>query len=403
MMRRTERPVEHIPRTETVRLICIKVPAPSKEESVPLQDACGRVAARDLKSKLNLPAVKCSRWDGIAFSYRNYIACHGDVSAWKPERDYAFSNTGIPIRNDVFDTMVMIEKTVFEGEHLVSISQPDLAAGQNIIPVGERMAVGEVLVPAGTRLSPSHLNRLASGGLLNVPVFRRPRVAILPTGNELISCSCTPDPEKTIESNSFSMAAKIRLWGGEPVVFPILPDREQALQEQLLEAASSADLIVIGGGSGRGRYDILQAAVAEIGRLLFSSVEHGPGKRTCFALVGDTPVIGLVGPPGGEEMTFDFYVRPAVLACLKQPYTVTTVQAVLDEDIPAHERVSFFYTMKLYRDEKDDFLHASPLPHAGLDRTIAEHNGYLFVKKPSGGFRKGDIAQVEVRTGAENL
>ncbi len=89
-----------------------------------------------------------------------------------------------------------------------------------------------------------------------------------------------------------------------------------ALQHTLREAAKVADLIVIGGGSGRGKHDLLQTSISSVGTLFFSSVEHGPGHRTCFALVDKVLVIGVVGPPGGEEMTFDFYVVPGIRALL---------------------------------------------------------------------------------------
>lgn len=393
----------NMPRHEAITLIADTLKYTPTEELVSLPDAVDRVAARDILSNLNVPDVRCSRWDGISFSFEHYTHCGSDVSNWKTPEDYIFTNTGIPLFRDEFDTMVMIEHTSFDGEQLCSINQPDVIQGQNVIPVGERMTVGECLVEKGALIRPSHLNLLATGGVVLVPVLRKPIVAVLTSGNELVSCWNTPVPGQTIESNSLSMCAKIRQWGGQPLRFPITRDSTTALQERLTQAAQVADLIVIGGGSGRGQFDLLQKATASAGTLFFSSVEHGPGKRTCFALIDNTPVLGLVGPPGGEEMTFDFYVMPAVKACLGQTYRVTTVQAVLEEDIPPHTRTDFYYTMLIRRASNGKTLFARPLPHFRLDRSIADHNGYLFIRKDSAGYARGEIATVEVRTGYENI
>lgn len=395
--------IDNIPRRDAVELIRSKCTAALETEYVPISEACGRVAAVSLVSGLNLPDTPCSRWDGISFSYAAYAACGGCVDGWLEGRDYKFTNTGIAIFNDSFDTMVKIEDTRFENGHLAAICQKEpVEKGQNVIPVGERMSIGEVLVEKDTLLRPSHVNLLASGGNLNVPVRRKPIVAIIPSGNELVSCGDTPASGETIESNSYSMRSKVKQWGGVPLVLPIVKDDIALLQQRLKTAAAMADIVVIGGGSGRGKYDLLQDAIAEIGELHFSSVEHGPGKRTCFAVVDGTPVVGLVGPPGGEEMSFDFYVVPAIRALLHQSHFETAVEVVLDEDIPPHTRVNFFFTMKIYRGA-DGKLHGRPLPHAGLDRNIAEHNGYLFIQKDGSGYKKGETALAELRIGYENV
>ncbi|MDD2484864.1 MAG: molybdopterin molybdotransferase MoeA, partial [Eubacteriales bacterium] len=368
----------------------------AKEEMLPLQDAAFRVASRNVVSQINLPDTKCSRWDGIAFNYDDYAARNGDLSAWRENSDYIFSNTGIGIFNDSFDTMVKIEDTVFQGKQLLKIIQSQVKRGQNIIPVGERMSVGEVLVAKDMLIMPSHLNLMASGGNALVSVYAKPKVAILSSGNELLSNHDIVEVGRTIESNSFSMAAKIKARGGEAFVYPILPDDQSAIKARIKEAVRSFDVVVLGGGSGKGQHDLLQESLADLGTLYFSEVEHGPGKRTCFAVVDNTPVFGLVGPPGGEELTFDFYVLPALDSCLNQKRQTRKVRAVLDSDLPPHFRVSFYFTLRVY--EKEGHYHAEPLLNRNFDRAIADYNAYLFVTKTSEGYKKGDIVEVELRT-----
>jgi len=389
-----------IPRNEAVKLICENLHYTMREEMVSLPDALLRVASRDIVSQINLPDVQCSRWDGIAFNYDHYTDCNGIVSSWKENQDYIFSNTGIAIFNEWFDTMIKIEDTEFDGGQLVRFLQPDIGKGQNMIPVGERMSVGEILVAKNTRIMPSHLNLIASGGNSLVPVYTKPRVAILTSGNELVSNHDFVEAGKTIESNSFSMAAKIKLRGGEAFVYPILPDDQEAIKARIKEAARSFDMVILGGGSGRGQHDLLQESLKNIGTLFFSDVEHGPGKRTCFAVVDNTPVFGLVGPPGGEEITFDFYIIPALDHCLNQETHIRKLDVVLDNDIPPHFKVSFYYTLKVYI--KDRCYHAESL-HGNLDRSITEHNAYIFVEKTSEGYKKGDVVEVEMRIFFDNL
>lgn len=394
--------IDNIPRQDAIQLICSHLKQASQIEYVPLHAARGRVTSQDVVSKINLPDTPSSRWDGISFSYDCYIACGGDVRGWKKGVDFEFTNTGIGIFNDAFDTMVKIEDTLFEGGSLVAIRQTNVVSGQNIISKGERMAVGDVLVPKNTLIQPSHLNLMASGGNLTVPVYRKPIVALIPTGNELISCSDSPLTGQTIESNTWSMRAKVEQWGGIGLIYPIQKDNMDTIKQRLLEAATQADIIVICGGSGRGRYDLLQNAISEIGTLFFSSVEHGPGKRTCFSVIDNTPVFGLVGPPGGEEMTFDFYVIPAIRTLLHQQHLESMVSVILDDDVAPHFRVNFYFTVRIYRGE-DGELHGSTLPHAQLDRNISEHNGYLYIPKSSSGYKKGDRICVELRIGYENI
>lgn len=395
--------ITDIPRQEAIRLIGSHLKGGLGTEYLPLEETCGRVAAKDIRSKLDLPATPCSRWDGISFNFARYTRDRRNLEEWEEGVDYGFTNTGIGIFNDDFDTMVKIEDTDFRDGRLHAIRQIEpIRRGQNVIPVGERMRIGEVLVARDTLIRPSHLNLMASGGNLTVPVYQKPVVALLPCGDELVACNDTPLTGQTIESNTYSMRSKVEQWGGKALLHPILKDDSLALQKQLRQAAETADIVVIGGGSGRGRRDLLQASIAEVGKLHFSSVEHGPGKQTCFAVVDGTPVIGVVGPPGGEEMTFDFYVVPVIRATLRQNHRETIVPAILDEDVPPHIRVGFYFTVLVYRNE-DRELHARALPHHRLDRSIAEHNGYLYVPKGGRGYAKGDRVSVELRIGYENI
>lgn len=396
------KPIANIPRNDAIKMICKSMRYKRQTEHVPLEEAIDRVVSTDICSALNVPNTKCSQWDGISFSYAHYMACGGNVADWKEGEDFLFTNTGIAVFRDDFDTMVMRERIEWDGRRMKKIDDPTLVQGQNMILPGAKIHKGELLLNAGTKVRPSHLNLMASGGVTFVPVLKKPVVAIVPSGNELVPYLATPLPGQTTESNSLSMMAKVRMWGGEPRRYPICGDDREEISKVLKEAAAVADLIVIGGGSGMGEYDFLQESAASAGELYFSSVEHGPAKRTSFFSIHGTPAIGLVGPPGGEELSFDFYVRPALCSCLGQEAVTTTVEAVLDTDIPVHHRTDFMYTVKVNR-AADGTLHATCLPHADIDRNIAFHNAYIFVRKASSGLKAGQTVTLEMRTGYENV
>ena len=396
-------PIYSIPRKDALRLIRAKTKQIEEIETIPLQQSCGRVTAEDVVSLVNLPDAPCSRWDGISFSFSRYAECSGDVSQWENGTDYLLTNTGIIIPDVRFDTMVKIEDTEWEAGCLKAIIQREpVRLGQNVTPIGYRMKLGEVLAKKDTLITPSYMSLFASGGNLSIPVYRKPVIALLATGNELVPRGQRPCAGQIIEANTCSMQAKIAKWGGSSLIYPIVRDDLALLTARLKEAASAADLVIISGGTGRGQHDLLYQALSAAGETCFTRVEHGPGRRTSLSVVNGTPVIGLVGPPGGEEMTFDFYVIPALRWLQHQSHHETKVNVILDDDATPHSRADFYFSLKIYP-TADGTLHALPLSHGGFDRSIADHNGYLFVPKDSGGYSKGSAVGAELRIGYENI
>ena len=157
--------------------------------------------------------------------------------------------------------------------------------------------MGDVVVEAGDVLTAAGVGFLAGCGVLEVPVYRRPRVAIIATGSELVPPSEVPGPGKIRNSNSYAMAACAREAGAEAVMLPIVQDTFEALRDAVEQAAREYDFVVTTGGAANGDFDFIKPVVAELGELMMTTVNIRPGKAQTFGMVEGTPVFGLPGNP----------------------------------------------------------------------------------------------------------
>lgn len=207
----------------------------ARTHMVPVGDASGRIAAKDVSALRVFPDKPASRWDGIAVRYDAFQGAKPDFSTWREGVDYRFSNTGVCIEGD-FDTVVRIEETIFSDEGaLLDVVTPK-ERGQLVIPVGSEMGKGDVLVRKGQRITPFAAASLARGGYEQVEVIAPPRVAFVPTGNELVDYRSELPAGKNVETNSIMVASKLQRWGADPVVFPLLKDDPNLIAAALRSA-----------------------------------------------------------------------------------------------------------------------------------------------------------------------
>ena len=384
-----------VARNKAVELICSNLHYLQTQEIVTLSNALNRVAAKDIKSFNTLPNTMNSRWDCVFFYYDRWLEDKGDTSLWQLGKDYIYANTGVAIKGD-HDTGVKVENTKIDKDNRLVLLEKNIQKGQNTQPVGEWLKEGEIVVKANTKILPAHLNILATAGVIEVPVYRKPKVGFIATGNELVSAGQNLPVGKNIESNSISIAAKCILWGAEPISLPIVSDNKAQIAAAIHKATAICDIVIIGAGTARGTEDYTLDLMDSLGTVFFHEVDHGPGKRTSFTVVNNTPVIGLVGPPMGEEMTFDFYVLPAILECLHQKIPLKNIKCLLEEDLPEHPKVDFYMPLHIY--EAGDICHAvkaESLPGSGA-MILCNINAYYFLPRGCGGRKKGEIIEAEL-------
>ena len=310
--------------------------APGIEE-VPIDQAIGRVLAEDATAQLDMPnALTCSM-DSIALHWSDFADLDGnlpDTSAWERGRDWEFANTGVAMPEG-FDTAIVIENAQVsdDEQHVTLLAAPSKQfAGTR--PAGSKFHAGDVLVEAGMLITPLLAAHIASGNNASVRVIAKPKVAFLPTGNELVPVGGQIPTGKNIETNSLLMKGKIEAWGGEAILFPITPDDPAAIEAALRKAAAEADIVVLNAGSSKGSDDWSLEILERIGRVLYHQTNHGPGHHSSCSVLDGTPVIGISGPPGGAAFTTDFYLRPAMQKFLGQDPWPARIAVKLAEPFP---------------------------------------------------------------------
>lgn len=303
-------------------------------ESVGLLAAAGRVLAERVIADRDLPPFPRSTRDGYAVRSGDLsqtpatLEVIGEIKAGeKLEKIPAMISggqacaimTGAPVPAAA-DAVVMVEYTTQVGKR-VEISRR-VSPGENIVPAGAEAHVGSPLISRGTRLNEAAIALAASAGRSSLQVYRRPRVAVLTTGDEIVDVNATPGPTQIRNSNSYSLAVQIARAGGEPVLLPIAPDESQALR-RLIEEGLQSDLLLMTGGVSMGRYDLVEQVLSEMkAEFFFTGAKIQPGRPVVFgkcsanvpARKNPTYFFGLPGNPVSTMVTFELFARPMLEA-----------------------------------------------------------------------------------------
>lgn len=296
---------------------------PAREhESVSLDGAEGRVLARDVVSDVDLPPFRKSAMDGYALRHADLqtgSAALRRVGESRAGHPFAGSVppgacisifTGAEVPPDC-DTVVMVERSERDGDQVRL--EDDARPGQNICNRGEDLAVGDTVQSAGRRLTATDLSVLAAVGCSPVPVFRRPRVTILTTGDELVRPEEKPGPGQIREGNTLHLAALARRAGAEVECLGLVPDEASVLRERFAAALETSDVVVTTGGVSVGEYDLVADAFQACGvEEVFHKIAIKPGKPLWFGKRGEVLVFGLPGNPVSCLLDHEVFVRPAL-------------------------------------------------------------------------------------------
>ena len=289
------------------------------KERVAIGEAVGRVLAGDLRAASELPAFSTSAVDGFAVRAADAgatLRVIGESAAGRPfaggvERGTAARILTGGVLPAGADTVVMVEDVRLAGD---AVRVPkDLRPGSNFHRPGADVRAGELVLTAGTQLSAAELGLAAALGLAEVEVRRRPRVALLSTGDELVEVGRKPGPGQITDSNRWALLAALREAAVEVRILGIGPDEPQALRRLVVDALGTADVLVTSGGVSVGTHDLVKPLLESLGTVHIGRVKLKPGKPFTFATLPDGKLaFGLPGFPVSSLVTFEVFVRPAL-------------------------------------------------------------------------------------------
>jgi molybdopterin molybdotransferase len=297
------------------------------------------------------------------------------------------------------DAVVMLEHTVAIDAAMIEVIQP-VAAGSNVIHAGEDVAKGELLLSAGHLLRPQDIGLLAGIGRQSLTVFRRVRVGIISTGDEIVSHEQQPPPGKIRDMNSVSLAAQVRSLNAEPTFYGIATDNKENLSRMVREAKADNDIVLLSGSSSVGTRDLGEKVIEEMGPpgIIVHGVAVKPGKPVIIARAGDTMIFGLPGHPVSAAVSFDLFVR----------LTIRHLSGIADEGLPRHRTIKARLRRNLSSASgRTDFVRVQvkiiagqePEAHPVLGKsgalsTMVKAHGYIEIAEKLQGLKEGEIVEV---------
>ncbi|MES1199661.1 MAG: gephyrin-like molybdotransferase Glp [Pseudomonadota bacterium] len=349
------------------RAIMLRHAFPTGAESVALEAACGRTLFAPVHAVRPQPPFTASMMDGYAVRSADTpgrINLIGEAGAGRPLHralgagECARIFTGAPLP-DGADAVAIQEDVVRTGD---TVEAPQTSARANVRPIGMDFAAGATLLPASLQIRPGHVGVAAAAGAAILDVARRPRIAILAGGDEIVSPGDPVGPAQIYDSASFGIAALVERWGACAIRRAPLKDDPRAIQDALREASSEFDLTILIGGASVGDHDFARGAIEALGgELLFQKVAVRPGKPTWFAKCGARAVLGLPGNPVSALVCAHLLVRPFIDVMLgRDPAeSLTTRRALLRKPITANGPREFYHRARTEVDQ-DARLWATP-------------------------------------------
>jgi molybdopterin molybdotransferase len=375
---------------------------------LPLTDAYGCVTAADITATVDLPEFASSAMDGYAVRAADVADATADAPAelkvvgramigHRPDATVGMGEaikiaTGAPIPGGA-DAVVPIENVEADGE-LVRVLE-GAGEGRHVRPMGQDVRVGDVLVPAGKRIGAPEIGLLANAGVPHPLVHPRPRVIVFSTGDELVPPTETPSFGQVRDANAYTLFGALREAGAMPVLAGIVRDDPEELKEAVLSYEIQADAFVSSGGVSVGERDVVKAAFFRHGDVSFSKVAMQPGMPQGFGFLEGKPFFGLPGNPVSVFVSFEMFVRPAVLKMMGRPNLGRPqVSAVLTGEISGPTGKSVFVRVSVARGPEGWVATPTGGRGSNLISTVARANGLAVLPPGTASLDAGEHVDV---------
>jgi putative molybdopterin biosynthesis protein len=376
--------------------------SPMPPETVPLDRALGRVTAAPVWARTSSPHYPAAAMDGVAVrAHQTAGATETSPLRLKVGEQAVWVDTGDPMPAG-FDAVIMLE-------HLQEIDPSTLeimasvAPWQHVRPLGEDIVASELVLAENHVLRPADLGACAAAGLGELEVRRRPRVALIPTGTELVSPGAPLKPGDVVEYNTLMLSGMILGWGGEPDRLAPVPDDHQRLRQAVAGALERHDVVIINAGSSAGSEDYTAPVVEELGRLVAHGVAVRPGHPVVLGVVDGKPVIGIPGYPVSAVLTCELLVKPLLERLLGVVLPRRRkVEAVISRKVLSPMGEDEYLRVKLGR--VGDRLVATPVQRgAGIIMSLVRADGLVLIPRFSEGMDAGSTVTVELLRSPEEV
>ncbi|HEX4211198.1 MAG TPA: gephyrin-like molybdotransferase Glp [Candidatus Binataceae bacterium] len=386
-------------------------------ERVPILHALGRVLAEEIHSPRDIPGFDNSAMDGYAVRAADIAAASdthpvklkvlGTVAAgMMPEATLTAGTavrtmTGAPLSRGA-DAIVQVERTRGEGEVVEILASAE--RGAFVRPRGEDLRAGELVMEAGKRLTPADIGTLASLNRVMIDLYRRPRVAIVATGDELVDADRIPTGAQVVNSSAYALATGIAEAGGQATILKVARDTVEEVRERLSEALAF-DLVLSTGGVSVGQFDHVKGVLDELGmRQHFHGVAQKPGRPLKFGTIGGRPVFGLPGNPVSTLVCFYLYVRPVLLKMAGgQELGLPRVEVRCAVKVRLANNLTEFVRVKLQRRDGELFALPTGNQSSGVLSSLSRADGLLIGPAGRNELLEGDQATVLLLSGDVGL
>lgn len=397
--------LDNVPLSEAFNLFFQKVEESQvklEADTLPVENSLGRITAAPVFAALSSPHYHASAMDGIAVKAADtFGAVETSPKTLTLEEQYVPVNTGQPLPPG-FDAVIMIEDIHQVDEKTLEINSA-ATPWQNVRAMGEDIVATELILPVNHRIRPEDVAAMFAGGIWEVKVRKKPVVAVIPTGSELVQPGEIPPFGKIIEFNSRFFSGLISEWGGNPQSYKIVKDDFEEIKSTLLSAVEKSDLVLINAGSSAGSRDFTAAVVEEVGELLVHGVAIKPGKPTVIGMIKNKPVFGIPGYPVSAFFALDLFVKPLIYKFQSLPVP----RRIMTEAVMSRQVVSSFNSEEYLRvklGQVGEKLIATPLPRgAGLVTSLVKADGFVRIPQLKEGLEARENVKVELVKDLEEI
>ncbi len=381
---------------------------PLDGEIVKVIESLGRITAEAVTAKVSSPFYHSSAMDGYAVRFTDtFGASEGAPKHLVIPQQAVYISTGdsLPVN---FNAVVMIEDvnvirqqnpdnraqtTINDKEEFIEIIKP-VTPWQHVRTVGEDIVNTELILPENHRVTPVDIGAILAGGITEIRVRRKPKVVIIPTGNEIVEPGSELTKGNIIESNSRILSGLVTEWGGEPVRRNIVPDNIPDLKKAVKDACNAGDLVVINAGASAGKKDYTARVIKELGKVILHGINIKPGKPAILGWVNNKPVLGIPGYPVSAYITFELFAKPLIHTYLGiESQEPLTMKAQVSRQIASTLGIEEFIRVKV--GTVGDNTIASPVSRgAGMLMSLVRADGFIRIPAMSEGLAAGSEVKV---------